>query len=381
MAVVVTGIGLVSALGKTAQSTWQRILAGESAIALRQPFPALLPRPLAMVAKAPQQLNPLLLNAVTAAIQDAGLQAPLPTCGVVIGSSRAYQGQWEQWMRAGTAGAFPWLGSLPSMVAAQAAQQIGSQGQVLAPMAACATGLWAIAQGVDLIRQGYCQRVMVGAAEAAVTPMTLAGFEQMRAMAHSGCYPFDAQRNGLVVGEGAAILVLEAAALAQQRSARIYGQVLGAGLTADAYHLSAPDPSGTGGMTAIRQCLERSQLRADQVGFIHAHGTGTQLNDAYESALIQRCFPAFPWVSSTKGATGHTLGASGAVGAVMCLLALHHQMVPPCVGLSQPAFPLNFVRHRLEVALETALCFSFGFGGQNAVVAFKRWDDGLPNQG
>ncbi len=373
MTVVVTGIGLISALGKTAPSTWQRILSGDSAIALRQPFQALPPRPLAMVGKVPQELTPLLLTAVTEALQDAGLQPPLPTCGVVIGSSRAYQGQWEQLLQKTTSlDTCPWLTSLPSMGAIQVARHVGSQGNVLAPMAACATGLWAIAQGYDLIQQGYCQRVIVGAAEAAVTPMTLAGFEQMRAMASTGCYPFDVNRSGLVVGEGTAILVLEAASLAQQRSAKIYGQILGAGLTADAYHLSAPDPHCAGGVTAILQCLERSQLMADQVGFIHAHGTGTQLNDAYESALIQRCFPSFPLVSSTKGATGHTLGASGAVGAAMCLLALHHQMVPPCVGLSQPAFPLNFVRHRLEVALEAALCFSFGFGGQNAVVAFKR---------
>jgi 3-oxoacyl-[acyl-carrier-protein] synthase II len=376
VAIVVTGMGLVSALGKTAASTWQRLLAGDSAIAFRQPFPELPPRPLAMVAKTPQPLTPLLLTAVAAALQDAGLQAPLPACGVVIGSSRAYQGQWEQWGQSPELLASrPWLASLPSMLAVQAARHVGSQDRVLAPMAACATGLWAIAQGVDLIQQGYCQRVMVGAAEAAVTPMTLAGFEQMRAMAPEGCYPFDRDRQGLVVGEGAAILVLETASLAKQRSARVYGQVMGAGLTADAYHLSAPDPHGSGGLTAIQQCLTRSQLRPEQVGFIHAHGTGTHLNDAYESALIQRCFPHFPAVSSTKGATGHTLGASGAVGAVMCLLALHHQTVPPCVGLSQPAFPLNFVRQQRAIALQAALCFSFGFGGQNAVVAFKRWGE------
>jgi 3-oxoacyl-[acyl-carrier-protein] synthase II len=375
MTVVVTGIGVVSALAKTAQSTWQSVLAGDSAITLQQPFPELPPRPMAMVGKRPQQLTPMLLTAVAEAVQDAGLAPPLTDCGVVIGSSRAYQGQWEQLIPApANLGAMPWLATLPSMAAVQTARYIGSCDRVLAPMAACATGLWTIAQGYDLIQQGYCQRVVVGAAEAAITPMTLVGFEQMRAMAHTGCYPFDVHRQGLVVGEGAAILVLEAAALAQQRSAHIYGEVLGTGLTADAYHLSAPDPSGGGGLTAIKQCLERSQLGADRVGFIHAHGTGTQLNDAYESALIQRCFPQFPYVSSTKGATGHTLGASGAFGAVMCLLALQHQTVPPCVGLREPAFQLNLSRHRRDSTLEAALCFSFGFGGQNAVVAFQRWE-------
>ena len=376
MAVVVTGLGIVSSLGKTAPSTWQGVLAGDSAIALRQPFLELPPRPMAMVDKIPQQLTPLLLTAVAEALEDAGLKSPLPDCGVVIGSSRAYQGQWEQLIQAPNhLSATPWLATLPSMAAMETARLIGSCDRVLAPMAACATGLWAIAQAYDLIQQGYCQRVVVGAAEAAITPMTLVGVEQMRAMAQTGCYPFDVNREGLVVGEGAAILVLETPALACQRSARVYGEILGAGLTADAYHLSAPDPECAGGLAAIRHCLDRSQLQANQVGFIHAHGTGTQLNDAYESTLIQRCFPQSPYVSSTKGATGHTLGASGAFGAAMCLLALHHQTVPPSVGLSQPAFPLNLPRQATESPLEAALCFGFGFGGQNAIVAFKRWHE------
>jgi 3-oxoacyl-[acyl-carrier-protein] synthase II len=372
MAVVVTGIGLVSALGQTLTATWQSLLQGKTAIALRQPFPSLVPHPLAMVGKLPQELKALLLAATTAAIQDAGLTPPLIECGVVMGSSRGYQAQWEDFLTTGEI--TNWLGSLPHMGTILIARHLGSHGPVLAPMAACATGLWAIAQGADLIRTGQCDRVLVGAGEAAITPLTLIGFEQMRAMAQTGCYPFDARQEGLVLGEGAAILVLEAEEKAQARSARIYGRVLGAGLTADANHISAPDTaSQAGARSAIHTCLTRSGLYPSDIQLIHTHGTGTQLNDAHEAILVRSLFPEKVWVTGSKGATGHTLGASGAIAAALTVLALHHQILPPCVGLTTPAFDLNFVRQTTGAPLETALCFSFGFGGQNAIVAFSRW--------
>lgn len=371
MTVVVTGIGLVSALGSGTAANWQRLLNGESAIALRQPFPELPPRPLAMMGKQPSYLDDLLLRATTEAIQDAGLPMSLPDCGVVIGSSRGHQAQWENFLTGGQIQ--NWSDSLPHMGAITVARKIGSQGPVLAPMAACATGLWAIAQGTNLIRSRQCDRVLVGAGEAAITPLTLTGFEQMRAMAHTGCYPFDVQREGLVLGEGAAVLMLESEALAKARSARVYGRVLSAGLTADANHISAPDTTHQqGGLSAIRCCLAQSNLQPEDISFIHAHGTSTALNDAYEAALIQELFPPQVWVTGTKGATGHTLGASGAIGAAVCLLALHHQVLPPCTGLRTPAFDLNFVQQAHPAELSTALCFSFGFGGQNAVVAFGK---------
>jgi len=371
MTVVVTGIGLVSALSGTAEQTWRRLLRGESAIALRQPFAELPPRPLAMIGKQPAALDDLLLAAANAAMQDAGLTTPLPDCGVVIGSSRGHQAQWEAFL---TTGAIAnWERSLPHMGAIAVARQIGSRGSVLAPMAACATGLWAIAQGADLIRSGQCDRVIVGAGEAAITPLTLTGFEQMRAMATTGCYPFDQQREGLVLGEGAALLMLESETVAKARSTPIYGRVLGAGLTADANHISAPDTvNHAGGLTAVQHCLSRSGLRPGDVSFIHTHGTATALNDAHESALIQTLFPEKVWVTGSKGATGHTLGASGAIGAAFCLLALRNNVVPPCVGLHHPDFRLNFAQTAVHQELSVALCLSFGFGGQNAAIAFSR---------
>lgn len=380
MDVVVTGIGLVSALGDTLQSSWQKLLANQSGILLRQPFPELEPRPLAMLGKYPVALNCLAQQVVAAALQDAGLATPLVECGVVIGSSRSYQSQWELQVRQRLMAqalpddpiALPWLDTLPGQVAIAVAQQIGSSGPVLAPMAACATGLWAIAQGYELVRTGQCQRVIAGAVEAPITPLTLAGFQQMGALAATGAYPFDRRREGLVLGEGAAVLVLEPANLAEQRSAAIYGRILGFGLTADGYHMSAPDPTRRTAISAVNQCLDRSHLTPADIDYIHAHGTATQLNDRNEAHLIQHLFPQGVPVSSTKGATGHTLGVSGAFGAAFCLMALRHQILPPCVGLQEPEFDLNFVTEAGDRAVQNALCFSFGFGGQNAVLALSQ---------
>ncbi|GET36419.1 beta-ketoacyl-ACP synthase [Microseira wollei] len=262
-----------------------------------------------------------------------------------------------------------WLETLPHMGAIAAARQIGSTAPVLAPMAACATGIWALAQGFELIQTGQCQRVIAGAVEAPITPLTLAGFEQMGALAKTGCYPFDRYREGLVLGEGAAVFVLESAELANRRGASIYGEILGFGLTADAYHISAPEPGGRSAIAAVKQCLERSHLSFGDIDYIHTHGTSTQLNDQNEANLIRYLFPQGVPVSSTKGSTGHTLGASGALGVAFCLMGLKYQILPPCVGLNEPEFDLDLVKVPRRGNIRQILCFSFGFGGQNAVIA------------
>ncbi len=237
-------------------------------------------------------------------------------------------------------------------------------------MAACATGLWSLAQGFELIQTG-CQRVLAGAVEAPITPLTLAGFDRMGALAQTGAYPFDRDREGLVLGEGGTVLVLESAALAMARGAKIYGQILGFGLTADAYHVSAPQPDSPAAIAAVQHCLDRSGLGPDDIDYIHAHGTATQLNDRHEAHLIQRLFPQGVPVSSTKGATGHTIGASGALGAAFCLLAMRDGLLPPCVGLRQPEFELDLISTARPASVRHALCLSFGFGGQNAVLALR----------
>lgn len=381
MQVVVTGIGLISALGLDLQANWQNLLTGCSGI---QPYPSLTHggrHPLALIGDQPTSVSWITNQVMTAALRDANLAPPLGGCGVVIGSSRGQQAEWEylaqQFQQRSTpksvqAADFLHLYSQSSAMAAL--QKIGAQGPALAPRAACATGLWAIAQGTELIRSGDCQRVIVGAVEAPVTPLTLAGFYKMGALAQTGAYPFDDRREGFVLGEGGAALVLETAELAAARSAKVYGQVLGFGATVDAFHVTTPAPDRRAAVAAVYQCLQGSGLTPQEIDYIHAHGTATQLNDQAEAQLLQTLFPQGVPVSSTKGATGHTLGASGALGAAFTLLALHQGVLPPCGGLTHPAFDLDLIRAARPDSIKTALCFSFGFGGQNTVLALGAKD-------
>ena len=367
--VVVTGIGLVSSLGSLT-SSWQKLLEGKSGIKWHQPFPELPAYPLGLIGDRPCHLGNLINLVVKAALEDAGLAVPLPECGVVIGSSRGCQANWEDWLRENQhKSQSNWLDILPHQGAVSTAHYLGTNAPVLAPMAACATGIWAIARGFELIQTGCCERVIVGAIEAPVTRLTLAGFDKMGALAKTGCYPFDIRREGLVLGEGGAVIILETAELARQRKAKTYGKILGFGLTCDGYHLSAPEPSGKMAIIAIKQCLEWSKLKPASIDYIHAHGTSTKLNDCQEAKIIEKLFPHPVAVSSTKGATGHTLGASGALGVAFALMALRYRYLPPCVGLKKSEFGINLVRATYQQNIQRGLCFSFGFGGQNAVLA------------
>ena len=379
MDVVVTGIGLESCLGSLTQS-WANILAGKSGIRVQQPFSQLSAYPLGLISDRPSRLSPLTELIVKAAITDAKLEFPLTQCGVVIGSSRGCQNIWETIVTANVTkncSSFApfslhpnWLDTLPHQSAVTAARLIETTAPVLSPMAACATGIQAIARGYELIQTGECQRVIAGAVETPITELSLAGFERMGALAKTGCYPFDRDREGLVLGEGGAVFVLETAELARSRGATIYGSVLGFGLTCDATSTTAPQ--GNSAAIAIKNCLQRSSLTPDNINYIHAHGTSTRLNDNHEAKLIQHLFNHPVAVSSTKGATGHTLGASGALGVAWCLMALKSGYLPPCVGLKELEFDLNVVRETQQQQINKTLCFSFGFGGQNAVLAIGK---------
>jgi 3-oxoacyl-[acyl-carrier-protein] synthase II len=373
MQIVITGIGFRSALGNLA-TTWQGLLDDRSAIKLVQPFADLPSLPLAFIDRQPQQPIELTRTVVAEAIVDAGLSLPLPDCGVTIGSSRSCQSQWEN--LTSNPSVRPdltnWLDTLPHSPAIATARYIGSESAVLAPMAACATGIWSMAQAVTLIRSGACNRAIAGAVETPITPLTIAGFTQMGALARTGCYPFDIRREGLVLGEAGAVFILETLALARSRGAKIYGEVLGVGLTNDAFHMCAMDEAGTAGIEAIHQCLERSKLQPADIDYIHAHGTSTPLNDRHESQLIDRIFPHGVAISSTKGATGHTLGASGAVGIAFCLQAISTQTLPPCVGLKHSEFALDLVTTPRSTDVKVTLCLSFGFGGQNAAISIGK---------
>lgn len=371
-AIVITGIGLLSCLGYLPE-TWESLLAGKSGIRLSKPFAELSAYPLGLIDRTPIFLEELTKLTVSAALQDANLQTPLPECAVVVGSSRGCQGNWEQLAtQIKDTPPYNWLDTLPDRGAVATARYLGTTAPVLAPMAACATGIWAIARAYELIATGQCQRAIAGAVEAPITRLSIAGFERMGALAATGCYPFDRHREGLVLGEGGAIFVLETAAAARDRQAQIYGKILGFGLTCDAHHISSPDSQSSTGAIAIKQCLARSQLEPDAIDYIHAHGTSTQLNDRYEARLIKDLFPPQVAVSSTKGATGHTLGASGAIGTAIAILALKHGYLPPCVGLKDAEFNLNLVTQSYPAKINHAMCFSFGFGGQNAVLAIGK---------
>ncbi|MEL7034106.1 MAG: beta-ketoacyl-ACP synthase [Cyanobacteria bacterium J06592_8] len=386
--VVVTGIGLRSTLG-ILQVSWKKLLSGQSGIQFHQPFPQLKSRPLALIHQQPADLKTLTQDILVDALKDADLTPPLPDCGVVIGSSRGYQAQWEEFAiqqyqqknltennrQSSLQNSILYQVPIPHffhhIVAIDTAHYIRSNAPVLSPMAACSTAFWTIAQAYELIARGDCTQAIAGAVETPITPLTLAGFDKMGAMASTGSYPFDRQREGLVLGEGGAMFVLESIESAQRRSAKIYGEVLGFGLTADACSSNRPDLEGKSAITAIKSCLSRSQLLPQNIDYIHAHGTATQLNDQHEANLISQIFSNDIAVSSTKGATGHTLGASGALGMAFCLMALQEQILPPCVGLKEPDFNLNLVREAQKAAIQNVLCLSFGFGGQNGAIALS----------
>ncbi|MFM7599667.1 MAG: beta-ketoacyl-ACP synthase [Pseudanabaena sp.] len=370
--VVVTGIGMMTAIADDREHTWQQLLEGKSGIKFDHQLQLPVARINSLSDTHSSRSQYLLEKATLEAIADANLETPLSNCGVVIGSSRSNQRELELLLDSPEKLLIEnqWWQSQPANLSAKVANLLQTQAPVLAPMAACATANWAIAQACELIRSGQCELAIAGATDAAITPLTIAGFQKINVLAKSGVYPFSQEREGFALGEGAAVLVLESLESAKQRGANIYGKILGWGITNDAYHATSPNPDNRMAAIALKDCLRRSQITADQVGYINVHGTATQLNDAREAGLIQQFLPNIA-VSATKGATGHTLGATGMIEAAFCLLALRDYLLPPCVGVQTPAFDLRIIQQtERSLDLQYALNFSFGFGGQNAIVAF-----------
>ena len=377
--VVVTGIGMVTAIASNRENTWQGVLRGGSGIR----FDSQLQIPVARIdylqdshsSRSQCLLEKATFEAIAEANSHTKLEIPLNNCGVVIGSSRSHQQELELLLDNSKNSKQSlienqWWQCQPANLSSRIASLLQTHAPVLAPMAACATANWAIAQACELIRSGQCDVAIAGATDAALTPLTIAGFQKINVLAKSGVYPFSQEREGFALGEGAAALVLESLDSAKRRGVSIYGRVLGWGITNDAYHATSPNPDNQSAAIAIQDCLTRSQIRADEIGYVNVHGTATQMNDAREAQLIQKFFPASK-VSATKGATGHTLGATGMIEAAFCLLALRDRLLPPCVGLRTLAFDLNMVKEtERSPDLRYVLNFSFGFGGQNAIIAF-----------
>lgn len=253
---------------------------------------------------------------------------------------------------------------------------LGFTGPTIFIANACASGANALGHAFDLIRWGHAERILAGGYEA-LSQLVFCGFDALQALSPTQCRPFDRRRDGLALGEGAAVLALESEPCARRRGAVILGEIAGYGTSTDIHHLTQPHPQGDAALRAMQEATTVAGIRPEQVGYLNAHGTGTPLNDSAEAAAIQLWTGSpdhAPWVSSTKGVIGHLLGAAGAVEAVVCLMALREQWLPPSAGLEEPdpACPLRLVREPQDARLEYALSNSFGFGGTNASLVLRR---------
>ncbi len=242
---------------------------------------------------------------------------------------------------------------------------------------ACASGANSIGHAWDLLRRGHTQRVLTGGYDA-LSQMVFAGFDSLQALSTTQCRPFDAHRDGLALGEGAAVLALETLDFAKKRNAEILGEIVGYGAATDAHHLTQPHPNGDAALASMNAACAAAQLSPDKINYINAHGTGTPLNDSAETAAINRWAGAHVKdvaVSSTKASIGHLLGGAGSVEAVICLMALREQWMPPTVTLQtlEPTCQFSFVQKPTDAKVNYALTNSFGFGGANATLILRRW--------
>ncbi|QNP71511.1 beta-ketoacyl-[acyl-carrier-protein] synthase family protein [Streptomyces roseirectus] len=391
--IAITGIGLVTPGGCGRAATWRTVLAGR-ATATSVPE---LPWPACPVADYPAsrgswQLDRHTRFALTAAdeaLVDAGFggtgvgnldaNRTAVVVGTAFGGTTSQLAQHERLLNKAKLSPYLIPMFLPNMAAAQLALRIGARGPVLGVSTACASGATAIGTAAELLRSGACDVAVAGGTDAALHPLWSAGFRTMGALSPTAARPFDTARDGFVMGEGAGILVLERASDAAARGHRGHALLAGYAATADAHHAVAPDPSGRGAERAVRLALADAGVDCSAVDHVNAHGTGTQLNDAAEAALIARCFPHRPSVTSAKGCLGHLLGAAGAVEAALTALTLSSSHIPPTAGLNSPspeASSLDLVTGSARTAarLSLAVSHSFGFGGHNTALVLRTLD-------
>jgi 3-oxoacyl-(acyl-carrier-protein) synthase len=377
---VITGCGAVSPLGLGVRALWEGLLAGRTAIAPIRGFPAgdLAPNVAAEVVDCgsgdTDRAGAFALAAATEALADAGLAAPPATMGVALGTTLGGMLVFERWEAGGPPGGAPppGLDAVPYFApAARLARAHAAHGPVATPQLACASGTFAVALAAEWVRRGRAPVVLAGGTDL-LCRFVVAGFNCLRATAGEA-RPFDRDRRGLVLGEGAAVVVVESAAHAAARGARVLARVLGIGAAADATHMTAPDREGGGAIRALQAALAEAGVAPSAVGFVSAHGTGTPYNDAMEAVAITRVFGAgrVP-VNSIKGSVGHTLGAAGALEAVVCTRVLAEGVVPPTVGLREvdPACAtLDLVRGAPRRGpASVVVSTSSGFAGTNAAL-------------
>jgi 3-oxoacyl-[acyl-carrier-protein] synthase II len=407
--VVVTGLGAVTPLGSDIETTWRRLVAGESAGSLITAFPSdahpvriaceaggfeperwLERRTLrrldrfaqfavaaARMAEADADLDvgrePDRVGAMIATAQ-GGVTSLAECCGELAEAGRIHPTLVTAFM--------------PNMAAGWVSIELGLQGPLGSPCTACAASAMAVGGGYDAIRLGRAEVMLCGGSEAGITPLAMAGFAAMRALSRrnddpaSASRPFDAGRDGFVMGEGAAVLVLEELEHARARGARVYAEVGGYGVSSDSFHMTEPDPAGTGQARAIHAALRDAGVSAQDVDYVNAHASSTELGDTTETVAIKAALGeekarSTP-ISSIKGAIGHCLGAAGAVEAAVTVLAIRHNIAPPTINYENldPDCDLDYVPNRARgLELNIALSNSFGFGGHNAVLLLRSYED------
>ena len=408
--VVVTGMGAVSPLGLDVPSLWEALVSGRSGvghISLFDPEP-LETRIAAEVkgfnaedylerkqARHMDRYQQFAIVASRQAVEQARLDFENPEdVGVLIGSGiggiTTLSEQFAVLAEKGPRRISPFL--VPMMIADGASGQVsimlGARGVNFCATSACSSGADAIGEACEIIRRGDARVMVAGGTEAAITPIGIAGFNAAGALStrnddpQTASRPFDAERDGFVMGEGAALLVLESLSHALKRGAHVLAEVTGYGATSDAYHITQPSEGGQGGAKALRLALKKAGLEPKDVDYINAHGTSTPLNDRAETTAIKAVFGEDAYripISSTKSMMGHTIGAAGAIEAIVCVLAMQHGVIPPTINLANPdpECDLDYVPQvARQKKVRAALSNSFGFGGHNSVLAFREYSEG-----
>ncbi|MBC7348646.1 MAG: beta-ketoacyl-ACP synthase II [Candidatus Aminicenantes bacterium] len=408
--VVITGLGLVTPLGLGREANWQALLEGRSAISHITRFDtSRFPTRIAGEIKNfdPQQfidrkearkMDLFIQYAIAAAelaVQDAGIDLALlqgERTGVYVGSGIGGIGSIEEThrvlMEKGPERVSPFfiIQTIINEAPGHISIRYRASGPNISNATACSTGAHAIGEAFRMIQLGVADRMIAGGAEAPITPLSLAGFCNMKALSErndqpeKASRPFDARRDGFVMSEGAGIVLLEELGAALKRGARIYAEVLGYGLNSDAYHVTAPSPDGDGAVRVMKMALDEGRVSPQEVQYINAHGTSTQYNDKTETLAIKKLFGDWAsqlGVSSTKSMTGHLLGAAGGVETAFTALAIYHQLMPPTINYEfpDPDCDLDYVANRARpAAIVHALTNSFGFGGTNACLLLKKFE-------
>jgi 3-oxoacyl-[acyl-carrier-protein] synthase II len=410
--VVVTGLGLITAIGNDVSSSWEALLAGRSGAGIITAFdPSDLPVRFAAEVKdfdpsdflerkeikRTDRFTHFALVATAQAMAQAGFidggpDVPPDRFGVItghgIGGIATLEEQHRTYLNRGADRVSPFF--VPMFIADIApgliSMKYGAKGPNYTTVSACASSAHALGNAFRMIQDGIVDVMIAGGSESAITPLTMAGFASMKALStrndspKTASRPFDATRDGFVMGEGCGMMVLEAEELARTRGAEILAEIVGYGQTADAHHITAPAPQGEGAQRAMRLALEDAGLDPSEVDYINAHGTSTPLNDLSETQAIKKVFGQHAYelvVSSTKSMTGHTLGAAGGVEAAICALVVKEGKIPPTINYNEPdpECDLNYAQNQMiERPVRVALSNSFGFGGHNVCLAIRRWE-------